>query len=246
MKKKGKTYIGTSGWSYKHWKGNFYPESLKAGEQFDWYKKHFDSVELNNSFYHLPDAATFRNWKMNTPDQFLFAVKASRFITHMKKLKVDKKSLELFFSHAGKLGKKLGCVLFQLPPKWKINTERFAGFLAALPKKYRYTFEFRDQSWYDPEVYSLLKIHKSAFCIYELAGHYSPEEITADFVYIRLHGPGNKYQGSYSEAALKLWAAKINKWTGNGKDVYIYFDNDQHGYAAFNATRLKELIQKKS
>jgi uncharacterized protein YecE (DUF72 family) len=241
MKKKGNLFIGTSGWSYKHWKGNFYPADLKAADQFDWYKKHFDTVELNNSFYHLPDIKTFKNWKKNTPGDFIFAVKASRFITHMKKLKVDKESLRLFFYHAGKLDEKLGCVLFQLPPKWKINIDRFKSFLAALPKKYRYSFEFRDHTWYNEDVYTVLAEFNAAFCIYELAGHYSPEKITADFVYTRLHGPGNKYQGNYSDTTLALWASKISKWKNKGKDVYIYFDNDQHGYAAFNAIKLKEL-----
>lgn len=243
MKKKGKLHIGTSGWSYKHWKGNFYPQDLKAADQFEWYKKHFDTVELNNSFYHLPAALTFKNWKKNTPANFVFSVKASRFITHMKKLKVDKKSLRLFFSRAGKLGEKLGCVLFQLPPKWKVNVERFSEFLAALPKKYRYTFEFRDSTWYDEKLYALLEKYNAAFCIYELAGHFSPEKITADFIYIRLHGPGNKYQENYSDATLKLWAVKIDKWRRKGKDVYIYFDNDQFGYAAFNAIKLKQFCK---
>jgi uncharacterized protein YecE (DUF72 family) len=200
---------------------------------------------LNNPFYHLPEANTFRNWKKNTPGEFVFAVKASRFITHMKKLKVDKESLDLFFSRAGKLKEKLGVVLFQLPPKWKINTERFEIFLSSLPKKFRYTFEFRDQTWYNEEVYNLLKKHNAAFCIYELAGHFSPEEVTADFIYIRLHGPGNKYQGNYSDAQLALWAAKIKKWNQQGKDVFIYFDNDQEGYAAFNAIKLRELLGQK-
>jgi uncharacterized protein YecE (DUF72 family) len=240
---KGKIFIGTSGWNYKHWRGNFYPAGLKHAEEFKWYQQHFDTVELNNSFYHLPDAKTFSTWRRTTKPKFSFAVKASRFITHMKKLKVDKPSIRLFFSRADKLEKKLGPVLFQLPPRWKINVERFAAFLPALPKKHRYVFEFREPGWYNESIYGLLRKYNCAFCIYELAGHYSPEILTADFVYIRLHGPGNKYQGNYSDATLKLWATKISKWRKKGLDVFVYFDNDQNGYAAYNAIKLKELIE---
>lgn len=238
---KGKIHIGTSGWHYKHWKEVFYPADVKETAQLQYYSKLFNTVEINNSFYMLPASKTFTEWKKTSPRGFIFSVKASRFITHMKKLKADAASIRRFFSHAGKLGEKMGPVLFQLPPKWKINAERLSQFLSRLPKGHRYTFEFRNHTWYDKSVYELLKKYNCAFCIYELEHHLSPLEVTADFVYVRLHGPGNKYQGSYTDTALKKWARQCRKWQEKGKDVYIYFDNDQAGFAAFNAKRLKEL-----
>jgi uncharacterized protein YecE (DUF72 family) len=244
--KKGKIYIGTSGWHYKHWKGTFYPAEIKDAEQFSYYSRYFDTVEINNSFYRLPSAKTFEGWKKASPKGFLFAVKASRYITHMKKLKADGRSLRSFFTRANKLQEKTGPILFQLPPKWNINTERLADFLSRLPKGDRYTFEFRNHTWYNNEVYELLKKYNCAFCVYELEHHLSPVEVTADFVYIRLHGPGNKYQGSYTSVALKKWAKRCLQWQKDKKDVYVYFDNDQEGYAAFNAQQLIKLVTKKS
>jgi uncharacterized protein YecE (DUF72 family) len=243
--RQGKIYIGTSGWHYKHWAGRFYPRGIKETDQLSYYVKFFKTVELNNSFYHLPLPGTFKNWKNATPKNFVFAVKGSRFISHLKKLNVDRKSIGKFFKNVSKLDEKLGPVLFQLPPKWKLNLGRFETFLSRLPVKHSYSFEFRDHSWYNKEVNDLLTKHNAAFCIYELAGHLSPITVTADFVYIRLHGPGAKYSGSYSDSALKKWMTRIMTWKEEGIDVYIYFDNDQLGYAAFNALRLQELISKK-
>jgi uncharacterized protein YecE (DUF72 family) len=242
--RKGKIHIGTSGWHYKHWKGTFYPEDAKEKDQFKEYLKSFSTVELNNSFYKLPPPETFETWRKSTPARFIFAVKANRFLTHNKKLIVDKNSIKRFFHSVDRLEKKLGPILFQLPPKWRINAERLETFIEALPEGYRYTFEFREHSWYDQEVYRILRDNNCAFCIYELEYHMSPMEITADFIYIRLHGPGNKYQGSYSDKTLKDWATHCKEWQKKGLDVYIYFDNDQEGYAAFNAVRLAELVKK--
>jgi uncharacterized protein YecE (DUF72 family) len=241
---KPRVYIGTSGWHYKHWKGTFYPPETKDSEQFTYYQQKFNTVEINNSFYRLPEGKTFSAWKDQSPKGFLFAVKASRFITHMKKLNVDRNSLRKFFGRAAKLGEKLGPVLFQLPPKWKINPERLDGFIRRLPVGHQYTFEFRDQTWYDASVYKILEKHKCAFCIYELAGHLSPLRVTANFVYIRLHGPGNKYQGSYPDAVLQKWATRIQHWLKERKSVYVYFDNDQLGYSAFNAQKLITILAK--
>lgn len=242
MKRKGKIHIGTSGWHYKHWTGTFYPEGTKDTEQLSYYIESFKTVEINNSFYNLPASKTFKDWATATPAGFIFAVKGSRFITHMKKLKVLKSNISKFLLRAEKLGKKLGPVLFQLPPKWKVNPGRLADFLSKLPPGHRYTFEFRDPTWYRDDVYELLREHNCAFCIYELAGHLSPEEVTADFVYVRLHGPGKKYQGDYPAATLRKWARRCRQWQKEGRDVYIYFDNDQAGYAAFDAQELAELV----
>jgi uncharacterized protein YecE (DUF72 family) len=242
MPKKGKIWVGTSGWHYKHWVGTFYPKGTKNDEQLAYYLQFFKTVELNNPFYRLPKPIVFANWRKATPTDFIFAVKASRYITHNKKLNVEKKSIRIFFDSVKKLKEKLGPILFQLPPSWKINAERLAGFLKILPKKYRYTVEFRNHTWYDEHIYELLRKYNCAFCIYELQHHLSPLEITADFVYMRLHGPGNKYQGKYSKTILKSWAKKCLQWQKEGKDVYVYFDNDQEGYAAINAKELQSLV----
>jgi uncharacterized protein YecE (DUF72 family) len=242
MKRKGKIFIGTSGWHYKHWKGVFYPEGMKEADQLNYYLQFFSSVEINNSFYKLPAPETFTAWRKAVPADFIFAVKGSRFITHMKKLKIEKMNIQRFFNSVKKLKDKAGPILFQLPPKWKVNEQRLDDFLQQLPTGYRYAFEFRNPTWYTDEIYALLKKHRCAFCIYELAGHLSPLIITASFVYLRLHGPGNKYQGNYTRATLKRWARKCQAWQQEGRDVYVYFDNDQAGYAVFNAQTLQKMI----
>ncbi|QEC52436.1 uncharacterized protein YecE (DUF72 family) [Anseongella ginsenosidimutans] len=239
--KKGRIHIGTSGWHYKHWIGPFYPEGTRNNEQLEFYLKHFKTVELNNPFYRLPSPGTFENWAKSVPAGFLFSIKGNRYVTHMKKLKVAANDLDYFFEGVGQLGKKAGPVLYQLPPRWKVNVERLKGFLDILPTDQRYTFEFRDHSWYREDIYELLRQHNCAFCIYELAGHQSPEEVSADFVYVRLHGPGGKYQGKYTQGTLKKWAKKCLHWQKNGKDVLVYFDNDQAGYAPANARELAEM-----
>lgn len=177
------------------------------------------------------------------PDDFIFSVKGNRRFTHLKKLNVQQEELSGFFQNADKLEEKSGPVLFQLPPSWKVNDQRLAEFLPELPENHRYTFEFRNTTWYNEKVYELLRQHNCAFCIYELARHLSPIEITADFVYVRLHGPGDKYQGSYTDTTLKKWAGQCLQWQKEEKDVYVYFDNDQLGYAAFNARDLAKLLQ---
>jgi len=247
MKKRkgqGTAFVGTSGWHYPHWLGRFYPATIKDDEQLAYYVHHFDSVEINNSFYKLPSATTFMAWKKTAPSSFVFAVKASRYITHMKKLKMGGDALKPFFSGVTVLGKKLGPILFQLPPGWKVNVDRLKTFLEALPKGFRFAFEFRNPTWFTDDVYHLLRQHRCAFCVYELAGHTSPVEVTADFVYIRLHGPGAKYEGNYSAATLRKWAVKVRKWLSESLDVYVFFDNDQLGYAAGNAAKLKTLLSR--
>jgi uncharacterized protein YecE (DUF72 family) len=236
-------HIGTSGWSYKHWKGTFYPKGIKVADEFQYYSSIFSTVEINNTFYRLPAKSVFEKWRDAVADEFLFAVKGSRFITHMKKFKDPKESFQKFFDHVSVLGSKLGPVLFQLPPRWRVNTDRLHTFLQMLPKYMRFAFEFREPSWYHEEVLSLLRRFNCAFCIYELDGHHSPRSITADFTYIRLHGPGGKYEGSYDKRALKTWAQNIMLWADDGLDVFVYFDNDQHGYAAHNARDLQEICR---
>jgi uncharacterized protein YecE (DUF72 family) len=235
--------IGTSGFHYKHWRGTFYPEKIPPAGMLNFYMQHFDTVELNNSFYRLPLVGVLESWRDAVPPTFVFAVKASRFITHNKKLKNPDDALENFIPRIALLGSKLGPILFQLPPNWQVNVERLQDFLTALPKQHRYAFEFRELSWMKPEVLEVLKRFNAAFCIYELAGYRSPLNVTADFIYVRLHGPeANKYQGSYNEDRLRSWARQIEVWARTQKAIYVYFDNDQAGYAAQNALTLKNMV----
>ncbi|MBD3233347.1 MAG: DUF72 domain-containing protein [candidate division Zixibacteria bacterium] len=240
---KGSLYIGTSGWNYDHWVGAFYPENLKPHEWLQYYFQRFDTVEINNSFYNLPKKEQFETWRKASPDNFLYSVKASRYITHMKKLKDPDEPVNNFISRAKILKPKLGPVLFQLPPKWRCNIERIEAFVGLLPDKHRFTFEFRDKSWWNDDVYNILKQHNIAFCIFDLEGEMSPKEKTADFIYIRLHGPNGAYKGKYGKRKLASWAGAINSWLDNGLDVYCYFDNDEKGYAPQDALALKEMLE---
>lgn len=237
-------HIGTSGWHYDHWQGTFYPSELNKGQMLDYYAGLFHTVEINNSFYQLPSEETLRKWRQGTPDGFLFAVKASRYITHMKKLKDPEEPVSNFLERVEVLGEKLGPIIFQLPPRWKFNPERFHAFLETLPGGHSYAFEFRDDSWFDQRVYQELEEHGMAFCIYELSGRISPKKVTADFVYIRLHGPGGPYQGKYDNRVLAGWAGALSAWLGKGKEIYCYFDNDEKGFAAQNALSLKDMAEK--
>ncbi|NIS37829.1 DUF72 domain-containing protein [Candidatus Saccharibacteria bacterium] len=242
MSQRQSIHIGTSGWNYHHWKEVFYPTTVSAKDWLDFYTKRFQTVEINTSFYQLPAEKTFENWRKTSPQDFCFAVKASRYITHMKKLKDPQQSLEKFMSRVQILGDKMGPILFQLPPRWSYNPERLNAFLEALPSDYRYTFEFRDSSWWKEEIYDALSKYDVSFCIFHLAGELSPQTVTADFAYVRLHGPGDAYQGSYDQKTLSEWAKLFKKWAEQGKEIYCYFDNDQNGYAVKNASMLQEMI----
>lgn len=242
---RGRIHIGTSGWHYSHWVGPFYPSGTSSEQFLSYYTGFFGTVEINNTFYQLPARETLAGWREGTPDDFLFACKASRFITHMKKLGDPKQSVKRFFHTIEVLGDKLGPVLFQLPPRWHLNLDRLKCFLEALPKSWRYAFEFRDDTWFTQDTLKVLTEHGAAFCMYDLAGRQSPEEVTTDLVYIRLHGPGKAYQGQYGTRVLARWAAQCLSWSKEGKDVYLYFDNDEKGYAAQDALALKRLVDHK-
>ncbi len=244
MKQQNLIHIGTSGWHYKHWKGPFYPEDMKSEEMLGFYAEHFQVAEINNSFYRLPAEQTLKAWRDTVRGDFQFSVKASRYLTHMKKLKDPEEPSETFMERIKTLGDRLGPILFQLPPRWRCNLERFDAFIRQLPDGFRYTFEFRDPSWFTSEIYDLLRKAEAAFCIYELSGTLSPKEVTADFVYIRLHGPEGAYEGSYDQQTLSGWAGAMSSWARQGKEVFCFFDNDQNGYAAQNARSLKEMIHK--
>lgn len=242
-RKSNRFFIGTSGWAYKHWNGPFYTKPYFQS-QLEFYIQKFQTVEINNSFYHLPEINTFKSWHDRSPENFIFSIKASRFITHVKRLKIHRQSLNKFLKRAAHLKKKLGPILFQLPPHWNIHLERLEHFLKILPPYYLYTFEFRNKSWFRDETYQLLGKYKAAFCITQIAGFTSPIITTADWVYIRLHGPSRlPYKGSYSSKILGQWAKNIKKWTQQNKDVYLYFDNDERGFAPRNALSLKKNLQ---
>jgi uncharacterized protein YecE (DUF72 family) len=235
-------HIGTSGWHYKHWRGPFYPADQRPAGMLAFYVRRFDTVEINNSFYRLPSPEALENWRKQTPPNFRFAVKGSRFITHMKKLKDPAAALANFLPRVEILGKKLGPIVFQLPPGWQCNLDRLEAFLQELPRSHRYAFELRNTTWHNEAVYARLRRYNAAFCIYELDRFESSHEITADFTYVRLHGPGGKYQGSYSTERLTAWSEQIRQWRKNLKAIYVYFDNDQSGFAAHNAVELRKLI----
>jgi uncharacterized protein YecE (DUF72 family) len=240
---RGRCFIGTSGWSYRHWRGPFYPSGMAKGiEQLRFYAERFDTVEVNGTFYRLIEVETFRRWRETTPAGFVFACKGSRYLTHMKRLKDSEQGVGRFFERVEALADKLGPIVFQLPGRFKPDRERLAGFLQALPARYRYAFEFRDPAWFEPEILQALARQEAALCLYEFAGQETPLEVTANFVYIRLHGPEGPYQGSYSDAALKSWAKRIRAWAKKGLDVYCYFDNDDRAFAPKNALRLTELL----
>jgi len=239
--------IGTSGYHYKHWRGPFYPKKISSDEMLEFYSRNFDTVELNNSFYRLPTEAAFDNWRQSTPANFVFAVKASRFLTHQKKLKDPESALRKLLPRASHLSHKLGPILFQLPPRWQVNPGRLETLLEALPSDLRCAFEFRDVSWIRPDINKLLARFRAAFCIYELAGHHSPLTVTADFAYVRLHGPGfRKYQESYSGSRLRRWGRQVEAWAKHLAAIYIYFDNDQAAYAARNALTLQQIVNGKT
>jgi len=238
-----KIHIGTSGWSYNHWKGSFYPEKTSGNRMLPFYANHFSTVEINATFYRLPSIKTLEKWYRAVPEDFVFSVKASQYITHRKKLNVPKESIKKFFDHIPSLKNKLGPILFQLPPNWHKNILRLADFNAALPDNYRYVFEFRDPDWFADDIVDLLNENNIAFCIYDLEGNEIPLHITANFAYVRLHGPGPKYQGNYSKELLEKWADRFQEWMEEDLEIYCYFNNDYGGHAPKNATLLEEIMR---
>jgi len=239
--------IGTSGWSYKHWEnGHFYPPKLAAPEFLSFFAEHFDTVEINYSYYQLPPRKTFESWRQKSPDGFVFAVKASRYITHMKKLKDPEEPLQRLLHAAGGLGDKLGPILFQFPRNWDADLERLADFLMALKRhpRHRYTFEFRHDSWLREPTYALLREHEAALCLPIGWGIPLDIQITADWTYLRFHG--GEHGTGFEREELKPWAERIRQWRSGGVDSYSFFNNDAlwHGRPAAidNARCLRELV----
>lgn len=240
--KNTKYLIGTSGWMYKHWKGPFYPEKFSNNKMLKYYSDHFSTVEVNSTFYKIPSEKTAQNWIDETPEHFTFTIKANRFITHRKYLKDGQETVKKFFKVIKILENKLGIILFQLPPNWHYNYERIKEFIEIIPKKYSYTFEIRHPSWYTQDLFDLFKKYNIALCIHDLTGDLLLEKITATFVYLRFHGPINPYYGKYTPDFLKQWAEKIYQWIKQNLKIFVYFNNDAHGWAVENALEIKKIL----
>ncbi len=235
--------IGCSGFSYKHWKDVFYPKDLPQKRWLEYYSSLFSSVELNVTFYRLPSQSSFRAWHEETPSRFIFAVKGSRFITHVKRLLNPAEPLARFFEGASYLKEKLGPVLWQFPPAFGMDRERFSSFLDLLAKyPVRHAFEFRHESWIVPDIIDLCRQRNMALCMADYPPFLDVLPVTADFVYLRRHGRGGTYSGRYSKAQIAHDAGRIRKYRQEGKDVFIYFNNDEHGYAPANARELAAML----
>ena len=233
--------IGCSGWQYRHWRGDFYPADLPTSGWLARYTRAFDTVELNNSFYRLPSPEAFRRWREATPRGFLFAVKASRYLTHMKKLKDPEEPLGRFFDAARELGPKLGPVLYQLPPRWPADLGRLRAFLGVLPRGVGHVMEFRDPSWYAPAVLDALQEAQVALCLHDMGGSVTPRARAGPFVYVRFHGV-TRYGGRYDDETLGGWAEWMAEQLAAGTPVFAYFNNDVGGHAPRDAARLKALL----
>jgi uncharacterized protein YecE (DUF72 family) len=234
--------IGTSGWHYASWRGPFFPGELRITDQLRYYATQFPTTELNGVFYRTPTVDAVRGWREQTADGFVFAWKASRFITHWKRLSErSESSLALLESRLAILGDKAGPVLFQLPPQFARNEERLAAFFRMLNPRRRYAFEFRHPSWYTPRILRLLSGENMALCISDHADAPAPWRRTADFIYLRGHGPGGRYKGHYGPATLAKWHKAIKAWRSRGFDVYVYFDNDQKSAAPLDGLRLQAM-----
>ncbi|MGM0652589.1 MAG: DUF72 domain-containing protein [Bacillota bacterium] len=233
-------YIGTSGYQYKHWQDIFYPKELPQRRWFSFYADHFDTVEINNTFYNLPEPATFEQWAAQAPEGFLYALKFSRYGTHMKKLKDPVEVINNFMERAGLLGKKLGPILVQLPPNWKANPERLKNFLKTVPGNHRFAIEFRDPSWLIDPVFRILEEQGAALCVHDMIKNH-PDPVTTDWVYYRYHGID--YGGNYSHQKLAAEADHLAGHLSAGRDVYAYFNNDLEGYAVQNALDLQRYLK---
>lgn len=254
----GRLYIGTSGWSYEDWRGVLYPSDLPSRQYLAYYAQQFTATEINSTFHHLLEAKQFRAWADEVPADFRFAVKLSRYVTHIKRLKDCREPFATFLSGTQALKRRMGPILVQLPPNFKIDEERLAKFLSntqearhecGVRKRLRFAFEFRHRSWFADtpereELLTLLRRHNCAFVFGHSRDYPYPDDepVTADFVYLRLHGPGEMCASSYTSKELEVWAPRIHDWLNSGRDVYVFFNNDANGYAVENARLLKEAV----
>lgn len=235
-------HIGTSGWVYPHWRGVFYPSDLPQARWYDYYARHFATVEINYSFYRLPTEKTFEHWQAQAPPEFSYAVKANRFLTHVKRLKDAAEPLERFLSRARRLGGHLGPILWQLPPRWRADLARLESFATLLPSDFVHVFEFRDPSWFVQPVREALERFGLSCCIFDMPGLPCPLWVTGRVVYLRFHGAGILYAGRYGQVGLQLWVERIRQWLAEGRTVYAYFNNDALGHAVEDARLLREMV----
>jgi uncharacterized protein YecE (DUF72 family) len=235
----GTLRIGTSGYQYNHWRGVFYPNDIPKKRWFAYYASRFDTVEINNTFYRLPQAQTFEAWREQAPADFCYALKFSRYGSHLKRLQDPHEPIERFLDRASRLRELLGPILVQLPPRWQPEPDRLAAFLKAAPGNYRWAFEFRDPRWLCDEVYTILRSAAAALCIHDLIVDH-PRLLTADWVYLRFHGVRDG--GRYTDQVLMAQARQIEQYLADGRDVFAYFNNDAHGYAVQNASDLRRYV----
>jgi uncharacterized protein YecE (DUF72 family) len=242
--------VGCSGWNYASWRGEFYPHGVPAGRWLAYYSAQFDTTEANGTFYRLPEYDTFAAWAAQTPKGFAMAVKASRFLTHLKRLRDPEEPLRRLFERAAGLGAKLGPVLYQLPPQMRVDRGRLEGFLAALPRhlpgvprqRLRHVVEFRDPTWYSDDVFALLHAYGVALCLHDKRGAAWTSALPGPCLYVRFHGTSGHYRGSYGRAALDGWAKRLAAAWQGGQDVYAYFNNDPGATATRNALSLRRRI----
>ena len=236
----GRLRVGTSGYQYDHWRGVLYPDDLPRDAWFRRYTEVFDTVEINNTFYQLPTADTVGRWRERTPPGFLYAVKFSRYGSHLKKLDDPQDTIGPFCERLAPLAPHLGPVLVQLPPNWRVNARRLDDFLAAAPADWRWAVEVRDRSWLCADVYAVLREHHAALVIHDrLAGH--PVHVTSDLVYLRYHG--HDYGGGYSPQALSGQARRVRRLLADHRDVFAFFNNDRGGHAVPNALDLRRFAR---
>lgn len=234
--------IGCSGWQYRDWSGDFYPSNLATDRWLEFYAQRFDTVELNASFYRLPQARTFAAWRRRVPAGFAMAVKASRYLTHLKRLREPAEPLTRLWSRATLLDGHLGPMLYQLPPRWNADLARLSGFLAALPAGRSQAIEFRDGSWNRPDVHGALADAGVALCLHDMPASMPDPAPVGPFAYVRFHGESGRYAGRYATRVLRAWADRLVEWAGRGIPSWVYFNNDIGGHAPRDAMRLRELV----
>lgn len=239
----GSIFIGTSGWSYPDWRGTFYPAGLPQKSWFEFYSRQFSSVEINATFYHLPSLKTVHGWRDHVPPGFVFAIKGSRFITHIKKLAELGDAIRIFSRRMQPMRRQTGVVLWQLPPSLKRNSRLLDRFLRRLPKAFRHAVEFRNRSWLDEEIFDILRRRQIA--LVSVSSQRMPADftVTTDITYVRFHGLIGGARHNYSRAELEAWAAHIHRQACSGNEVYAYFNNDANGCAPANAALFRQMVE---
>ena len=236
--------IGTSGWQYADWRGRFYPSGVAQARWLEYYAARFRTVEVNNAFYRLPEASTFEGWRDRTPDDFIVTVKASRYLTHIRRLKDPAEPVDRLMSRAGHLGTKLGPVLLQLPANFAIDLDALAETLGHFPRGTRIAFEPRHPSWYTDETADLLARNGAAFCLTDAPGRRAPIWRTSDWGYLRFHEGRAAPAPCYGRTALRSWAARLADRWSSSDDVYVYFNNDRGGCAVRDAHRFALAVER--